>query len=174
MSTSWGFRCVSCLSMCASSSDRCVSFLFYLCLLSVLHPAGSTPATLVLQLQGTTTGWLGFGFGDQNGGSMKGADMVTVQVAADGMTVSVQDRYAGFTPMTLTGSPLKNGQSSLPVHPHISHPVPRLSSSACICFIMRLFILSKPRSCSLFCGCLFGKCNGVHRTVCVCVSFCQE
>jgi len=49
---------------------------------------------LHLRLQATTTGWLGFGFGEQTTGHMKGADMMTAYVI--GPTVVVDDRYATF------------------------------------------------------------------------------
>ena len=49
---------------------------------------------LHLRLQAKTTGWLGFGFGEESTGHMKGADMMTAYVVGD--TVVVDDRYATF------------------------------------------------------------------------------
>lgn len=51
-----------------------------------------------LRLEGTTTGWLGFGIAESTSGHMKGADMVTAAVV-DGV-VRVEDRYANFAPTT--------------------------------------------------------------------------
>ena len=51
-------------------------------------------STLHLRLEGKTTGWLGFGFGEPTTGHMKGADMMTAYIAGDAVTVD--DRYALF------------------------------------------------------------------------------
>ena len=51
-------------------------------------------STLHLRLEGKTTGWLGFGFGEPTTGHTKGADMMTAYIAGDAVTVD--DRYATF------------------------------------------------------------------------------
>ena len=68
-------------------------------------------STLHLQLEGATTGWLGFGFGEPTTGHMKGADMVTVYVSSDGHAYA-EDRYATFAPNA--GSNPSTGVQSLP------------------------------------------------------------
>ena len=45
-------------------------------------------STLHLRLEGKTTGWLGFGFGEPTTGHMKGADMMTAYIAGDAVTVA--------------------------------------------------------------------------------------
>lgn len=53
-------------------------------------------ARLRVRLSGQTTGWVGFGIGEQGNGGMAGADLVQAAVGADGVA-RVQDGYAkGF------------------------------------------------------------------------------